>query len=242
MDDFSKSNNSESYNEHALDINNFEEALAPFWKRIIAWLIDQTVLIFLILFLLYFFLDFPKNFTNFLNIFPLSILLADVLSNLTYFTLLEGFSGQSLGKRFLGITVCREKGGKIGYLSAFIRRIGLIIPIFSLIDAIFIIFTSKNQRIFDKISSSLVIEKDFEKYFSDFSKSKNTKDKEIQTENRNLEIKRNRKMIENIKKSKDKLKERYKNGYLEEEQYKRLKNKYESRIKELERNSGNKNN
>ncbi len=46
-----------------------------------------------------------------------------------YSTLLEGFNGQSLGKRVMGLKVVRTDGKKMSYDHAAIRNFGKILPL-----------------------------------------------------------------------------------------------------------------
>jgi uncharacterized RDD family membrane protein YckC len=79
-----------------------------------------------------------------------------------YFTLLEGYRGQTLGKMLLGIKVVREDNGEVpGLGAAAIRTVlRLIDGIFAyLVGFIAILFSSKNQRLGDMAANTLVIRK-----------------------------------------------------------------------------------
>ncbi|MEM7814830.1 MAG: RDD family protein [Candidatus Aenigmatarchaeota archaeon] len=76
---------------------------------------------------------------------------------LLYFTFMEGRRGQTLGKMAAGIIVVGEDGRKISYGQALLRRIGLLIPFFNIIDALCILRQSK-QRIFDNVARTIVVE------------------------------------------------------------------------------------
>ena len=76
---------------------------------------------------------------------------------LFYFTAMEGKRGQTLGKMAIGIIVLSERGKKITYGQAFLRRIGLLIPFFNIIDALCILRRSR-QRIFDNAARTIVVE------------------------------------------------------------------------------------
>ncbi len=77
-----------------------------------------------------------------------------------YFTLLEGYRGQTLGKMLLGIKVVREDNGEVpGIGAAAIRTVlRLIDGIFAyLVGFIAIQISSKNQRLGDMAANTLVV-------------------------------------------------------------------------------------
>ena len=79
-----------------------------------------------------------------------------------YFTLLEGYRGQTLGKMLLGIKVVREDNGEVpGIGAAAIRTVlRLIDGIFAyLVGFIAIQISSKNQRLGDMAANTLVVRK-----------------------------------------------------------------------------------
>ncbi len=77
-----------------------------------------------------------------------------------YCIILEGKSGQTLGKKLLSLKVVKENGEEINYSNAFIRRISLILPILNLIDPLFI-FRKNKQRLFDQLAHTIVIRKGY---------------------------------------------------------------------------------
>ena len=79
-----------------------------------------------------------------------------------YFTYLIGKTGQTFGKRWLGIRVEHaDRGGPIGYGAAF-GRYGMVF-IFSIftfplvLDYLFPLWDSRNQALHDKVVSSIVV-------------------------------------------------------------------------------------
>jgi uncharacterized RDD family membrane protein YckC len=77
-----------------------------------------------------------------------------------YFTLLEGYRGQTLGKMLLGIKVVREDNGEVpGIGAAAIRTVlRLIDGVFAyLVGFIAIQISSKNQRLGDMAANTLVV-------------------------------------------------------------------------------------
>lgn len=76
-----------------------------------------------------------------------------------YSTLLEGFNGQSLGKRFVGLKVVRTDGKKMSYDHAAVRNFGKLLPLLP-IDVL-VGWRIKNdmfQRYFDKFAGTTVID------------------------------------------------------------------------------------
>ncbi len=76
-----------------------------------------------------------------------------------YSTLLEGFNGQSLGKRVMGLKVVRTDGKKMSYDHAAVRNFGKVLPLlpFDLLLG----WRIKNQafmRYFDKFAGTTVID------------------------------------------------------------------------------------
>jgi len=76
-----------------------------------------------------------------------------------YSTLLEGFNGQSIGKRIIGLKVVRTDGKKMSYDHAAVRNFGKVLPLlpFDLLYG----WRIKNQafsRYFDKFAGTTVID------------------------------------------------------------------------------------
>ena len=96
--------------------------VASFEKRVGAFLVDFALTLAITL-----------TITNFPNIFSLTstdffgrsstVLFITIGFLWVYSTLLEGFNGQSLGKRFFGITVVRADGRKMSYDHAAVRNL-----------------------------------------------------------------------------------------------------------------------
>jgi uncharacterized RDD family membrane protein YckC len=79
---------------------------------------------------------------------------------LVYFTYFEGTSGQTLGKRALGIKVTREGGGKMNMGAALVRtilRIIDILPTAYILGFILVLATKKKQRVGDMAASTVVV-------------------------------------------------------------------------------------
>ena len=77
-----------------------------------------------------------------------------------YSTLLEGFNGQSLGKRVMGLKVVRTDGKKMSYDHAAVRNFGKILPLlpFDLLVGMWRIKNCEFMRYFDKFAGTTVID------------------------------------------------------------------------------------
>ncbi len=76
-----------------------------------------------------------------------------------YSTLLEGFNGQSIGKRVIGLKVVRTDGKKMSYDHAAVRNFGKVLPLLPF--DLLIGWSIKNQafmRYFDKFAGTTVID------------------------------------------------------------------------------------
>jgi uncharacterized RDD family membrane protein YckC len=78
---------------------------------------------------------------------------------LLYFTYFEGTSGQTLGKRIMGIKVVKESGEQLTPIDAFIRTILRIIDgfVLYLVGFMLIMVSEKKQRLGDMAVGSIVV-------------------------------------------------------------------------------------
>jgi len=80
-----------------------------------------------------------------------------------YFTLVEGYLGQTVGKMLLGIKVIREDDGEVpGLKVAAIRtilRLIDVLPFAYLVGFIAVLISAKNQRLGDMAAHTLVVRK-----------------------------------------------------------------------------------
>lgn len=132
--------------------------LAPFKKRVSAFVIDFALMLAIteIVFL-------PQvlsvSITTYLTAGTSTVLFITVGLLWLYSTLLEGFNGQSIGKRIMGLKVVRTDGKKMSYDHAAIRNFGKVLPLlpFDLIVG----WRLKNatfMRYFDKFAGTTVID------------------------------------------------------------------------------------
>ncbi len=94
-------------------------------------------------------------------VFPIAfffsvVVLAVAVLSVIYFPVMEAIYGHTLGKRLVGIYVTQEKGEAVGWVPAILRRLPFLLEIFW-IDAIFALFTKRNQRAFDLVARTVVV-------------------------------------------------------------------------------------
>ncbi len=81
---------------------------------------------------------------------------------LAYYTLLEGYLGQTVGKMLLGIKVVREDSGEVpGIGAAAIRSVLRIVDglLAYLVAFVTVLISAKNQRLGDMAAHTLVVRK-----------------------------------------------------------------------------------
>jgi len=97
--------------------------LATIRKRVFAFLIDFAIAFVVFLVLPNIFSVLAEGVTVLLEI---NVILFALVLFWVYFTLLEGFAGQSLGKRLIGLVVVRLDGKKPFYDHAAVRNFGKV--------------------------------------------------------------------------------------------------------------------
>lgn len=140
----------------------FDISSGSFLERFIAWLVDQAILFVpLTIFLLLSYEPIEPT-TEVIRSFSQEALQIYVLINIVYFTFCEGSFGQTPGKKLMNLRVYKETGNRVGYTFALLRRVGPVIPLFLIADAVAILFSTRKQRIFDIIAGTLVVKEDRE--------------------------------------------------------------------------------
>ena len=134
--------------------------LASFKNRAFAFLIDYALILAIIMAITY----LPDVLSLSLTLDILAEKFSQVLFITigllwVYSTLLEGFNGQSLGKRILGLKVVRTDGKKMSYEHSAVRNFGKVLPVlpFDLFEG----WQMKNStfiRYFDKFAGTTVID------------------------------------------------------------------------------------
>jgi len=152
-----------------------KEKNAALWKRVLAYLVDSFIVNFVVL--------FPfKNYYSELNsilsvenlidagfldqirvIAPKFFLISSIAAILTvlYWALLEYYLKQSVGKILLRIKVSSMKK-TLKFWQCLVRNISKCSMLVLFIDFIFVFFNKNNQRLFEKMSDTKVIERKLE--------------------------------------------------------------------------------
>ncbi len=141
---------------------------AKLWKRVVAYIIDSFIISFIILtpFGAAFNTGLEvKSFTDFYNAAISSftgdvLILALVIGALVllYWSFLEWKFGQSVGKILLRIEVKSSKKKKLKYMQALMRNITKLSTILLILDTLYMLFKKSNQRYFEILSSTYVVE------------------------------------------------------------------------------------
>jgi uncharacterized RDD family membrane protein YckC/DNA-binding HxlR family transcriptional regulator len=137
--------------------------LASLKKRAVAFVIDFAIILAITMAII--FLPAILSLSvKFLNGAISTVLFITIGLLWLYSTLLEGFNGQSLGKRFMGLKVVRTDGKKMSYDYAAIRNFGKILPLlpFDLVIGIWRIPDKTFMRYFDKFAGTTVIDLRFQ--------------------------------------------------------------------------------
>lgn len=76
-----------------------------------------------------------------------------------YFPLVEGLTGQTFGKRLMGIRVVKLNGGKVGIWDSFVRRLFDMVDLmfFGLVAILVMRNSKEKQRIGDLVAKTMVI-------------------------------------------------------------------------------------
>ncbi len=133
--------------------------IASFKKRVFAFLIDFAIILAITVTIIFLPQVLSLSPATFLN-GGISVVLFTTIGLLwLYSTLLEGFNGQSIGKRVTGLKVVRTDGKKMSYDHAAIRNFGKILPLLPF-DLLFgwLLKNPTFMRYFDKFAGTTVID------------------------------------------------------------------------------------
>ena len=87
-----------------------------------------------------------------------SVNLAGLLLMAGYFIVLEGRSGQTLGKKALNLRVVTPDGDRIGYIKAFVRYVGKVVSWIILgIGFIMAAFDGEKRALHDRMCETRVV-------------------------------------------------------------------------------------
>lgn len=76
----------------------------------------------------------------------------------SYFVILNGYSGKTIGKMLMGIRIISDDGNTIGFWQSFVRWIGYYISaIFLFVGFLWSIFDRNSQSWHDKIAGTFVV-------------------------------------------------------------------------------------
>jgi len=142
------------------DIEIREIHLAGWGARFWAWLIDILLVGILWGVLANLFIPFPHfgywywpHHFGAVNVRP-----DDAFVLFVYWTLMEGYYGQSVGKMALKLRVANSEGGDTNYVEAAIESFGkaFLLPIDVLVGLL--AFDNTRQRLFNRISNTIVVQ------------------------------------------------------------------------------------
>ena len=134
--------------------------LASFKKRVLAYVIDFAIIFAITVAIIFLPEALSLSAKNLLSGGISTVLFITVGLLWLYSTLLEGFNGQSIGKRITGLKVVRIDGKKMSYDHAAVRNFGKIIVLlpFDLLIGLYRIKNPEFMRYFDKFAGTTVID------------------------------------------------------------------------------------
>lgn len=136
-----------------------KDGIAPFWKRVLAFIVDFIIMYIVILY------PFEKLFSKFdVNSFvgvysnKITIALMFILVlNYIYWVAFEWNIGQTPGKILFNLYVAGRE--KVKFEQILIRNLSKPFVFIFLFDVIYMFFKKENQRFFEKMSNTFVIER-----------------------------------------------------------------------------------
>ena len=137
--------------EENLELNLFDEEYVRsggFWERFTAYILDVFLIIGGVSAILSFFLKPSSYFFQF-------------LIGIVYFTYFYGTSGETIGKKIMGLKVVTLDGSPLTYGKGFLRYIGYFLSTITLnIGFLMIAWDKKKQGLHDKICKTTVVAKE----------------------------------------------------------------------------------
>ena len=133
--------------------------LASFRNRAFAFLIDFALILSITAAITFIPELMSASIAGFFSTSISSLLFITIGLLWLYSTLLEGFNGQSIGKRIIGLKVVRTDGKKMSYDHAAVRNFGKVLPLLPF--DLLIGWRIKNtafMRYFDKFAGTTVID------------------------------------------------------------------------------------
>jgi uncharacterized RDD family membrane protein YckC/DNA-binding HxlR family transcriptional regulator len=126
--------------------------IASFRRRAYSFLIDFGIML-----LIAFLILLPTIINENIIIIPINLTFVTLAFVWIYSTLLEGFSGQTVGKRIIGLIAIKTNGKKIDYEHAAVRNLGKILLPFDLLFG-YLLKDPRYLRYFDKFAGTTVID------------------------------------------------------------------------------------
>ena len=148
-----------------------ETVKAGFWQRLPAFIIDNIILQILAEIIISplksnldinettfaSIEDIIQNFETFIT-YGLFSIAVHISISCFYFTLFHGSTGQTIGKKMMGVKVVPSTGGMMNYRKAFIRYLGYIISVIPFfLGFLWIAFDKNKQGWHDKIAGTYVV-------------------------------------------------------------------------------------
>lgn len=135
-----------------------ERKYAGFWIRLVAALIDGIIL-GIAAAVFSFMIGFIFNSEAVSGIRGILSDILGIAASISYYVFYQHSTGQTLGKKALGLKVVNEEGATPSYLTFFLREIigKLVSGIILGIGYLMVAFDSKKQGLHDKIAGTYVI-------------------------------------------------------------------------------------
>jgi uncharacterized RDD family membrane protein YckC len=134
---------------------------ATYAQRLVAFLIDMSIIIVIIVSFFYLgvfigLYDLKADIIDFIgSVWVLAFFMWLWVAQAIYFTIFEGWKGQSPGKKLIGIMVTTDEYKKCGFMDAFTRNVVRFLDIVLIVYLVSLIFMSlypKRQRIGDMVA------------------------------------------------------------------------------------------
>jgi uncharacterized RDD family membrane protein YckC len=145
-------------------MSNITLHYASFWHRLLAFIIDAVIMAVAIVLVAAVSIAVsnqippqPQGLEYVLVLVVLTLWAVCLGIFLLYFPILEARSGRTIAKRLLGLRVVKTTGAVIGFKEALVRRLSFYFEILP-IDAAWIFFNPKRQRLTDILAGTVVIQ------------------------------------------------------------------------------------
>jgi uncharacterized RDD family membrane protein YckC len=138
---------------------------APIWRRLVAKIVDIALLFFVVAPMLWVIArvvvsrlavdNAPTAPQLLLIVSGLALIVTSIL--FSFYTAIAEYSfGVTVGKRLMTLQVVRETGARISFGQALVRQLAGFFQV-AFVDAMFALFTEKNQRAFELLSKTRVV-------------------------------------------------------------------------------------